>query len=553
MEKRSSKPKPIYVIGHVNPDTDSICSAIAYAELKEKATGVPHAAMRAGSINEETKYVLKRFHEPVPSYLSSVRTEVRDVDIHEVKGIEGSESIKHAWEQMQASKTHSVPVVNKEGEIRGILSIADIAQSYLDIYDAHVLADAKTSFASIAETINGEIVCRGKAEAFTKGKVTIGASSPESMEEVIEENDMVILGNRYESQLCALELGAGCLVLCQGARPAKTILKLAKERSCFIICTRHDTFTAARLLNQAIPVEYFMTSEKLVSFRLSDKVEDIQEVMVKNRFHNFPVLDKDGKYVGFLSRRRIMNIHAKQLILVDHNEKEQAVDGVEQAEVLEIIDHHRLGGLETSYPVYFRNQPVGCTATIVAQMYEEAGIQVRPVVAGLLCSAILSDTLIFRSPTCTEKDKRTCEKLAAIAKLDIKELAVGMFQAGSHLEDKTAEEICTQDFKVFHGSGTSFGIGQVNTMTPHETSMLKKKLEGFLPELLEKKKLDMVYMMLTNIVEQSSEILCAGKNARELLVDAFGLQNEAEDLVLQGVVSRKKQLTPALVEALQAI
>lgn len=542
--------KKVYVIGHRNPDTDSICSAIAYTDLKQQLTGENYLACRAGRVNEETQYVLDRFGVDAPKYLVTVRQEVRDMEINRTPGIKSDESIKHAWDLMQRQNTRSVPVLS-EGQLEGIISITDIAQSYMDDCDSQVLSDARTKYRSIAETLNGTTICGDPERIFEKGKVTIATSSPDLMEEFIEEDDLVILGNRYETHFCAIELGASCLVMCQGTEPTKTIRKLASERNCTIISTPYDTFTVARLINQSIPVRYFMTAEQLLTFQLTDPVEEVQEIMSQNRFHNFPVIDKKGMYAGLVSRRRLLNMNKKQVILVDHNEITQAIDGIEQADVLEIIDHHRLGGFETMGPVYFRNQPVGCTATIVTQMYEEAGIEPSPAIAGLLASAIISDTLMFRSPTCTAVDQATCEKLAGLADIDIKELASAMFQAGSSLQNKTPEEICFQDFKKFSIEETEFGVGQINSMNDAELEAIKKTAAPYLDTILEKQNLDMVFLMLTNIIEGRTELLCCGPGSRDLVMESFSLPEDIGDIQLSGVVSRKKQLIPSLAETLR--
>lgn len=549
-EQREQTERQIYVIGHRNPDTDSICSAIAYTDLKRQLTGENYLACRAGQVNEETQYVLDRFGVEPPKYLVTVRQEVRDMEINRTPGIKNDESIKRAWDLMQRQNTRSVPILS-EGKLEGIISITDIAQSYMDDCDSQVLSDARTKYQSIAETLNGVTICGDPERIFEKGKVTIATSSPDMMEAFIEEDDLVILGNRYETHFCAIELGASCLVMCQGTEPTKTIRKLALERNCTIISTPYDTFTVARLINQSIPVRYFMTAERLLTFQLTDPVEEVQEIMSQNRFHNFPVIDKKGMYAGFVSRRRLLNMDKKQVVLVDHNETAQAIDGIEQADVLEIIDHHRLGGFETMGPVYFRNQPVGCTATIITQMYEEAGIKPKPQIAGLLASAIISDTLMFRSPTCTAVDRATCEKLAGLADIDIEELASAMFRAGSDLQNKTPEEICFQDFKVFSIEETEFGVGQINSMDDAELGEIKKTAEPYLDTILEKQNLDMVFLMLTNIVEGRTELVCCGAGSKELAIEAFSLSEDSDPIVLTGVVSRKKQLIPPFAETLR--
>ncbi len=550
MEENKTKER-VYITGHKNPDTDSICSAIAYAQLKQQ-TGCPgreYIAYRAGRVNEETKYVLEHFGVEALQYIETVQPEICDVELNLVGGVESSDSIKRAWDLMDEQGSRSLPVLS-DGILEGIISITDIAQSYMDESDSHVLANAKTSFASIAETLNGQILCGGENEFFDKGKVTIAASSPELMEEVIQESDLVIVGNRFESHFTAIELGAKCLVMCQGSNPTKTIKKLAVERGCIIISTPYDTFTAARLINQSIPVSFFMTHDNLLTFGMNSSLEDIEEIMKTNRFHNFPVIDEAGKYVGLISRRRLLNTRRKKVILVDHNETNQAVDGIEKADVLEIIDHHRLGGFETLGPVYFRNQPVGCTATIILQMYDEKGVVPDRQIAGLLAAAIISDTLMFRSPTCTALDRAACERLADIAGEDIRELASSMFKAGSNLQGKTPQEICYQDFKVFSNEGYSFGVGQISSMDQDELEDIKAKVRPVMKDIAVEKELDMMFLMMTDIAETSTELLCYGSSSENFARQAFDVPEDAEKIQLKNIVSRKKQFLPKFVEVL---
>ena len=461
MGKRARK---VYVVGHKNPDTDSICSAIAYAELKRTVTGNDYVARRAGQINEETHYVLNKFGVSAPALLQNVKLQVKDMDIHKIDGVSPNVSIKDTWAKMRENNVKTIPVL-KDDELVGVISTGDIATSYMEVYDNRILSLAKTQYRNIIKTLEGTLITGNEHGYFTKGKVTIAASNPELMEELIEKDDLVILGNRDEAQACAVAIDCSCMIVCNNSSVSEELIKKAEEQSIVIISTPHDTFTAARLINQSIPVKHFMSKGPLVTFRMTDYVEDIKEVMTKKKFRDFPILDRHGHFKGLISRRRFMSVSKKQIILVDHNEKSQAVDGIEEAEIIEIIDHHRLGNIETMGPVFFRNQPVGCTATIVTQMYEEAGVEISPTIAGLLCSAIISDTLLFRSPTCTAVDENAARKLAAIADIDMEEMAKEMFNAGSSMKGKSAEEICFQDFKQFTVNDTVFGVGQINSMS----------------------------------------------------------------------------------------
>ena len=544
------KPKKVYVIGHKNPDTDSICSAIAYANLKNQITGERYIAKRAGEVNGETAYVLDKFQTEVPALLDNVHLQVKDMDIRQIEGVSGHMSIKDAWARMKDENIKTLPVTRGE-KLEGLITIGDIATSYMEVYDNNILATARTQYRNIVKTLDGMLITGNEHGYFLNGKVVIAASSPDMMENFIEKDDLVILGNRYESQLCAIEMDASCLVICQGANISKTIKKMAEERDIVIIQTPHDTFTAARLINQSIPVKFFMSRDNLETFHLKDYVEQVKEVMSKTKYRDFPILDNKGKFYGFLSRRRLMTSRKKQVILVDHNEKSQAVNGIEEAEVQEIIDHHRLGGLETIGPVYFRNQPVGCTATIIYQMYQESGVEVEPQMAGLLCSAIISDTLLFRSPTCTMVDQAAAEALARIAGIDMEEHAKEMFNAGSNLRGKSVEEICFQDFKVFNVKDIMFGVGQITSMNQDELDEVKGRLIPYLEEARKTQGLHMLYLMMTNILEESTELLCCGENAKEQVLEAFELPGDTEKILLKGVVSRKKQMIPVLVTYLQ--
>ena len=544
------KPKKVYVIGHKNPDTDSICSAIAYANLKNQITGERYIAKRAGEVNGETAYVLDKFQTEVPALLDNVHLQVKDMDIRQIEGVSGHMSIKDAWARMKDENIKTLPVTRGE-KLEGLITIGDIATSYMEVYDNNILATARTQYRNIVKTLDGMLITGNEHGYFLNGKVVIAASSPDMMENFIEKDDLVILGNRYESQLCAIEMDASCLVICQGANISKTIKKMAEERDIVIIQTPHDTFTAARLINQSIPVKFFMSRDNLETFHLKDYVEQVKEVMSKTKYRDFPILDNKGKFYGFLSRRRLMTSRKKQVILVDHNEKSQAVNGIEEAEVQEIIDHHRLGGLETIGPVYFRNQPLGCTGTIIYQMYQESGVEVDAQIAGLLCSAIISDTLLFRSPTCTMVDQAAAEALARIAGINMEEHAKEMFNAGSNLRGKSVEEICFQDFKVFNVKDTRFGVGQITSMNQDELDEVKERLIPYLEEARKTQGLHMLYLMMTNILEESTELLCCGENAKEQVLEAYELSGDTEKILLKGVVSRKKQMIPVLVTYLQ--
>lgn len=545
------KEQAIYIIGHKNPDTDSIASAIAYADIKNRTEQGCYVAARAGQLNEETEYVLKRFQVDNPVYISDVGTQVKDMEIRETPGVRSTISMKDAWTTMRKTDAVTLPVTNEEEILEGIVTTGDIAKSYMDVQDSLFLSKAKAPYRSIADTVGGTVICGDGNSDFNKGKVIIGAAHPDTMETYLEPGDMILMGNRYEDHLRAVEQGAGCIIICVNAKAGSSIRRIARDKGCVIITTPNDTFTVARLINQSIPLRHIMKKDNLITFKTDDYTEDIKDIMANTRHRAFPVTDKNGKYVGTISRRNFIGMQRKQLILVDHNEKSQAVDNTQQADILEIIDHHKLGAMETIEPIYFRNQPVGCTATIMYQIYQEKGLQIDPDIAGLLCAAIISDTLMFRSPTCTSADRIAGDVLAAISGIKMESFAMEMFRAGSNLLEKTPEEVFYQDFKKFIVGEEVFGVGQISSVDSEELLLLKDKLMPFMEQQCGKNGISMVFFMLTSIIGQSTELLCFGENSRSLAAEAFGVDLSEEQLILADVVSRKKQLIPAFMEVLQ--
>ena len=377
----------VVVIGHRNPDTDSICSAIAYAELKNKTSDLVCEARRAGKMNQETEFVLKKFGVTPPRMCTDVNPKIRDVDYRQIPGIPGSTSLRKAWEIMRDQKIDTLPVTSEEDELQGVITVKDIATANMDLFDTGILAKSRTSYRNILETLGATMVVGSEDAVCTTGHIRIGTATPEMLESNMEKGDIVILTNRYESQLCAIEKEASLIIICNGAKVGRTIQHIAAETGVAIMSAPCDTYAAAKLISQCAPISYYMTRDDIIKFTLVTPVADVTRVMAKVRHRYFPILDADGKYCGMISRRNIINLRKRRIILVDHNEATQAVEGFDQAEILEIIDHHRIGSLETSGPVYFRNQPVGCTATIVTQMYDENGVTIPQKTAGLLLAA----------------------------------------------------------------------------------------------------------------------------------------------------------------------
>ena len=544
----------VVVIGHRNPDTDSICSAIAYAELKNRTSTLVCEPRRAGKMNQETEFVLKKFGVTPPRMCTDVNPKIRDVDYREMPGIPGSTSLRRAWKIMRDQQIDTLSITSADNELEGIITVKDLATANMDVFDTAVLAKSRTSYKNILETLNGTMVVGDADAVCTTGHIKIGTATPEMLESSVEKGDIVILSNRYESQLCAIEKEASLLIICNGAKVGRTIQRIADETGVAIMTTPEDTYAAGKLISQCAPISYYMTRDNILKFTLVTPVADVLRVMAKVRHRYFPILDEEGKYCGMVSRRNVIALRKRRIILVDHNEATQAVEGFDQAEILEIIDHHRIGSLETSGPVYFRNQPVGCTATIITQMYDENGMEIPPQIAGLLLAAILSDTLVFRSPTCTPLDEALAKRLAKIAGVDIDEFASEMFEAGEKLDGKTAEEVFLQDFKVFMCGDIRFGVAQGSYMTRKNLQAAQALLQPYLEEARNKQNVEDLYMLLTDVPKEESVVICTGRYAAEVLSNGFESRPAADgSWTLPGVVSRKKQFIPAMMSAYQEL
>ena len=544
----------VVVIGHRNPDTDSICSAIAYAELKNRTSTLVCEPRRAGKMNQETEFVLKKFGVTPPRMCTDVNPKIRDVDYREMPGIPGSTSLRRAWKIMRDQQIDTLSITSADNELEGIITVKDLATANMDVFDTAVLAKSRTSYKNILETLNGTMVVGNADAVCTTGHIKIGTATPEMLESSVEKGDIVILSNRYESQLCAIEKEASLLIICNGAKVGRTIQRIADETGVAIMTTPVDTYAAGKLISQCAPISYYMTRDDILKFTLVTPVADVLRVMAKVRHRYFPILDEEGKYCGMVSRRNVIALRKRRIILVDHNEATQAVEGFDQAEILEIIDHHRIGSLETSGPVYFRNQPVGCTATIVTQMYDENGVTIPQKTAGLLLAAILSDTLVFRSPTCTPVDVNAANRLAKIAGVDINEFANEMFEAGEKLDGKTAEEVFLQDFKVFMCGDIRFGVAQGSYMTRKNLQAAQALLQPYLEEARNKQNVEDLYMLLTDVPKEESVVICTGRYAAEVLSNGFESRPAADgSWTLPGVVSRKKQFIPAMMSAYQEL
>lgn len=540
----------VYITGHKNPDTDSICSAISYAELKNKM-GVNAIPIRLGEVSKETQFVLDYFGIEAPKLIETVKTQIADLDIDSVTPIAPETSLKTAWSMMTKNNVKSVPVVDDEDKLLGLASQSNLTACYMDIWDTNVIGKSGTTLESIVDTLSAKYLHPSEKNPKFTGKVVVAAMNPESAEEFIDKGDIVICGNREDAQNVALNCGASLIVVTGNHSVSDEILERAKDCNCSVIVTPYDTFTSARLIPQSIPVTHVMAKDDLVYFKTDDLIDDVREIMIQTRYRSYPVVDFEHKIVGSISRYHLISENKKKIILVDHNEKAQSVHGLEDAEILEIIDHHKIGGVETGSPIYFRNEPVGCTATIVASRFFENGIRPSRKIAGLLCAAIISDTLLFKSPTSTNTDKLTLERLASIANINPEKFAQEMFIAGSSLEGKTPSQILNQDFKPFTMGNVKVGVGQISTMDTEGFEKVRKDVIQLMEQTVSSEGYGLILLMVTDILKGGSELIAVG-DYKDAVSRAFGVTLEGTSAYAPGVLSRKKQVIPPLTAAMTA-
>jgi manganese-dependent inorganic pyrophosphatase len=538
------------VVGHRNPDTDSICSAICYANLKNILDSeLKYTAYRAGRISEETAFVLDRFGVPTPELLKDVRTRIEDIDIRFLPGISEDVSLAEAWALMREKSIVTLPITDRE-QLKGIVTLKDLGTVYLDNNSPILLAESDTPFANITKVLEGTIAVAGDTQN-VRGRVVAAAAGIDTFTDYIEKDDVVIISNREKLQRISIEKGAGALIVTMGEQISSEIRNFAQERGCTVILTAFDTYAAARLINQSVPLSYAMTRNDITTFKMRDYLSDVIKTMVKKQIRDYPVLDDEGRYVGMISRRFVLDASKKKMILVDHNEKSQAVAGIAEASVLEIIDHHRLGAIETLEPVYFRNQPVGATSTIIFQLYRENDVDIDSIHAGLLCAGIISDTLLFRSPTTTREDRLAADLLAEIADINLDEFGSEIFHAGVFSGEKDLGNLVFQDFKTYNVNAITFGIGQINFMDRDALETIKEELIPYLPTAAADKRLDMIFVMLTDVGSSSSDVIFAGGDSAELMESAFEKHPKDSSLYVEGLVSRKKQFVPELLSEMQ--
>lgn len=540
----------IYVTGHKNPDSDSICAAYSYAEFKNLTGDTKAVPVRLGNVSQETQFVLDYFGAKAPELLKTVRLMVEDLNFDKINPVLPTLSLKSAWNVMKENNMKTLPVADENNHLLGVLSVSNLTSCYMDMWDNTILSKSNTTLENILDTLSATACYINENLKTFPGKIVVSAMDPKSMVDHINAGDIAIVGDREEAQVALIDKKVSLMIVTGSHTPCENIITLARENGVTVIVTPHDSFTTSRLIVQSVPVEYVMAKENIVSFTNDDLVDDIKDAMAQTRFRSYPVIDENDRVLGMVARYHLISKHKKKVIQVDHNERGQSVDGLEDAEVLEIIDHHRVADIQTSNPIFFRNEPIGSTSTIVAKCFFERGLTPSKTAAGLLCSAIISDTLLFRSPTCTPQDEEICRRLAEIAGISsVEDYAKEMFKAGTSLKGKTVEQIFNQDYKPFSIEDIKVGIAQVNTMDIDGFMPLKEEMLAYMNEKAKESSLDMVMLLLTDIITEGSQVLVVGERS-DIAEKAFNATLVDNTAFLPGVLSRKKQVVPPVTNVI---
>lgn len=529
----------LLVFGHKNPDTDSICSSVSLAYLKRQL-GQDATAYALGEIRKEAKYALDYFKVDPPQILNNVKVQVKDLSYSKVSPLTPKASVLEAYNLMDQKDVKTLPVVSEEDEFIGIVTMKEVAKSLLNQHFTSV----HTSLSNICKNLSGSLLVNCDEEV--NGRVVTLSFDMQTLKDVLKEGDIVIVGDRFDTIEYAINTKVKVLILTGKTKISDSLLNLAKENGVSVISVDCDTYKASNLINQCNFLESILTKENLIVFNENDYVDDIKEVMLNHNFRFYPIVDKDNKFLGLVSKGHLLNPTRKNVVLVDHNEYAQSADGIEQANIVEVIDHHKLGGISTDVPLSFRIMPVGCSCTVIYNMYKENNVEVPYEIAGLLLSAILSDTLLFKSPTTTELDKKACEELSKIAKVDMEKYAMDMFKCGTSLDEFSIEQIVNMDFKEFNMSGKRVGIGQVFTL---DIDSIFAKKDEFL-SYINSTDYDILILAITDIIKEGSYLIY--KAPDNVISSAFNV-DASQGVFAEGVVSRKKQLVPNLTTAVKNI
>lgn len=541
------KKSPVYITGHRHPDTDSIASSIAYAFFK-KSMGIPTIPCRLGSLNSETTYLLDRFGFQAPLLLQDARMKLSEIEMDAPICITPDTTIYDTLQVMQKNNLAYCGVVDEARHLLGMVTKSDISVVGLDDTARSIDILAHTSSENIRKTLNGTILFDDPA-ATINGKVSIIAmTEAERLNFYDVEKRIVIVGADTNAQKKCIQLGAGMLVIVWADAVDESVIEEARLHHCPIILSGHGTMNTSRYLYFAPSVERIMKKNP-ISFHTNELAEDVGVKMLRNRYRAYPVVDPNEQLVGYISRYHIMDAPKRKLILVDHNEFSQSVNAIEKAEVLEVIDHHRINDFSTSQPVSFRNEIVGSTATIVATIFRENQIPIPPNLAGLLLGAVLSDTMDFHSPTTTPRDISTANILAAIADLDIEDFAREMFSITSNQDKVSFSDMINQDLKIYDIHSCKLSISQVIVPSAKDTRRDSREICAVLDRFAQKKRIDLAVLVFTSILENGSVIYAGGSRA-PWAVEAFPNQDEIEHSFQENLLSRKQQILPALTNVI---
>lgn len=537
----------MYIFGHKNPDTDSVASAIALSDLKNKL-GYDAVPCTLGKINKESEYVLNYFNICPPIVLDNVKTQVKDLDYDKVEAITKDRSIFYAYDVMEKNKTRTISIVDENNHILGIATMKDLAMSFIQ-GDFYKLA---TNIQNILEVLRGTLLA-GSEDATIEGNIFIISLHYNTLKQrdILRENSIVIVGDMYDCILEAIEKKVKIIIITGGRDVPSEYIDLANQYGVSIVSAKDDTYTVSKLINQCNFISTIMNTRNIISFENDDYLEEVREALSTKRYSFYPIMDDNRKYLGTLNRVHVLKPNRKEVILVDHNESFQSVEGLDQAKILEIIDHHKIGNIRTNDPISFRNVPVGSTCTIVYYMFKEKGIKVEPSIAGLLISGILSDTLLLKSPTTTPEDILAVEEINDILKLDIESYALNMFRAATTLENETIHAIFNKDFKEFHQGEFKLGISQVFTLDIENIFSKKAEFLEYMNKIHEDNDYHITLLLITDVLKEGSYILFNTKN-KVVLESAFN-RDLSEGVFIEGLMSRKKQVLPKVLNELRTL
>ncbi len=529
----------IYVTGHRNPDTDSIVAAMAYTALRNALGDREYVAACLGHVSDETQIVLDRFGFQAPQRITSMHTQVRDLDFDTPPVFSAAVTMARAWKVLQQqSFSGAIPIANDDGTLYGMLSREDVANYNMSLVNSGKLE--KVPLFNLLSVLEGKVVNDAGENIDTiSGEVVIALPQDNGGMFYHRENSIVICGQQREVIAKALEENVSCVVLCQAELDAQ--LRSKATNTC-IISTPYDAYGAIRRIFQSVPIGRISNKRELICFHLNDRVDDVREIMLKHRYSSYPILDENECVVGVLSRYHLLRPRRKRVVLVDHNEASQSVPGLEEAEILEIIDHHRLADIQTANPIYVRNEPVGSTNTIIASMFQDRGLMPSSQMAGMMAAAILSDTVMFKSPTCTDRDIRTAERMARIANISLEELGKEIFSAST--ENRTAEELLMSDYKEFQIAGHNLAVAQITCVDSPNMLGRKEEFLALMKKIAQEKNFSMMILMLTDVLLEGTQLIYLGDD--EIIQQAFNVNPKDNTIFLPKIMSRKKQVIPML-------